>query len=156
MDLDSYHCGGGHTLCLVAAPESWAGQLSDERPQVGARRGMDQDHRGMDQAGHGDAMIKRHEEVLARLSATDDRIEALVADMHMFTGALKVAAMDELLTAIVERQSAMIDEMRMMHGGMMGSVVQRPVPDVRPLWPNEEPEWSAEELEAGMMCAPVF
>lgn len=84
---------------------------------------------------------------MARWGFMDDRIEAFVNDMHMFTGELKVIAMGQLLTAIIERQSAMMDRMRQMRGLMMGSVVQRPVPDVSLVWPGEEP---------GMMCASPF
>ena len=60
--------------------------------------------------------------------------------------------MDALLTAIVERQSAMTGEMRQMHSLMMSPMVER---DVSSAWAGEEPVWPDEE-EPGMMCAPSF
>jgi hypothetical protein len=60
-------------------------------------------------------MMKGHQDTMARVAAMDDRINALVADMNMFTGEFKVVAMAALLTAIVQRQSVMRDEMRQMH-----------------------------------------
>ena len=82
-----------------------------------------------------------------RTGATNDRIEALVADMRMITGEFKIVAMDALLTAIVERQSAMMDEMRQMHGLLMPPMMERQMHDVLPAWSDEEP---------GRMCAPEF
>ena len=88
--------------------------------------------------------------------AIDDRIEVLLADMHMFTGELKVVAIDELLTAIVERRSAMRAEMRLMHGAKMPQMVDRSAPEVPPAWSDEEPgswlDWL--EDEPGERCAP--
>ena len=122
-----------------------AGQLPDEQPQE-AWQGI------IAPVGYGD-VIMRHEVTLARWSAIDDRIETLVADMHMFTGELKVVAMDALLTAIVERQSAMRAEMRLMHGGQMPQLRGRSVPDAPLAWSDEEPgSWLDEE--PARMCAP--
>lgn len=49
---------------------------------------------------------------MARWGSRDDRIEAFVNDMHKLTGELKVIAMGELLTTIIERQSAMMDRIK--------------------------------------------
>jgi len=126
-------------LFLVAAP-SWAGQRLDGQRQEQVSQIV------VAPVGHGDGIMMRHEVALANWSAIDDRVEALLADMHMFTGDFKVYAMDALLTAIVERQSAMREEMRLMHGAMMPQTMDRSVLDA-------SPEWSGEESR---MCAPEF
>ena len=136
-------------LLLVAASPSSAGQRPDgQRPEQARQMAMAP-------VGHGDGIMMRHQVALANWSAIDDRVEALLADMHMFTGDLKVDAMDALLTAIVERQSAMREEMRLMHGAMMPQTMDRSVPDASPVWPDDElGTWLDEE--PGGMCAPVF
>jgi hypothetical protein len=131
-------------LFLLAVSPSWAGQHPDGQRQERASQ------TAMPPVGLGDGIMMRHDDAMARRSATDDRIEALVADMHMFTGEFKVVAMEALLTAIVERQSAMMDEMRRMHGAIM----PHSVPDASPVWQDEEGSWLDEE--PGRMCAPVF
>ncbi len=129
------------SLFLAAASPSWAGQLADGQRQEQARQGV------IAPVGFGDGIIMmRHEVAMACSLTTDDRIEALVADMHMFTDELKVVAMDALLTAIVERQSATMDEMRRMHGAMMPHMLERSVPDASPAWPDDFPgTWLDEE-----------
>ena len=139
------------SLFAAAATSSWAGQLPDGQIPDGqgqeARQGI------VAPVGYGD-VIMRHEVALARWSAIDDRIEALVADMHMFTGELKVVAMDALLTAIVERQSDMRAEMRLMHGGQMPQILERSVPHAPPAWSDEASGWWLDE-EPQRMCAPA-
>ncbi len=150
------------SLFLAAASPSWAGQLADGQPQEQARQGAIAPVDLGDGISLGDGTIPvglgevwmRHKIAPACSSATNDRIEALVADMRMFTGEFKIVAMDALLTAIVERQSAMMDEMRQMHGLMMPPMAERHMPDVSPAWPDEEFGWSDEE--PGRMCAPEF
>ena len=56
---------------------------------------------------------------MGRMAADDARLEALVADMNMLTGELKVEAMARVLTLLVERQSMMRKHMMDMHGRMM-------------------------------------
>ncbi len=136
------------SLFLAAASPLWAGQLADGQSQVQASQGaiapVDFGD-GTIPVGLGDGVWTRHEIAPACSSATDDRIEALVADMHMFTGECKIVGMEALLTAIVERQSAMMDEMRQMHGLLIPPMVERQMHDVLPAWSDEEP---------GRMCAP--
>ena len=155
--------GAAAALFLVVASPSWAGQLADGQSQEQARQGaiapMDLGDGirlgdGTIPVGLGDGVWMRHEVAAACCSATDDRIEALVADMHMFTGEFKMVAMETLLTAIVERQSAMMDEMRQMHGLLTPPMMDRQVPDMLPAWPDEDLAWSDEE--PGRMCAPEF
>ena len=151
------------SLFLAAASPSWAGQLADGQSQEQARRGaiapVDLGDGislgdGTIPVGLGDGVWMRHEVAPARWGAMDDRMEALVDDMHMFTGEFKIVAMEALLTAIVERQSAMMDEMRQMHGLLTPPMMDRQVPDMLPAWPDEEFGWSGEE--PGGMCAPEF
>jgi hypothetical protein len=91
-------------------------------------------------------MMKGHQDAMARVAAMDDRINALVADMNMFTGEFKVMAMAALLTAIVQRQSVMRDEMRHVHGEMMGRMMERRGSAASPAASLDE--------EPGTMCAP--
>ena len=65
------------------------------------------------------AMATMPKDMMARMATEDARLEALVADMNMLTGDLKVEAMARALTMLVERQSMMRKQMMNMHGGMM-------------------------------------
>ncbi|MBI2828276.1 MAG: hypothetical protein HYX77_03250 [Acidobacteria bacterium] len=80
--------------------------------------------------------------VMARIAALDERIKTLAADMNMFAGELKIETMAALLTAIVERQSVMREEMRPVHGRMMRRMMERVMPEA----PADE--------EPGGTCAP--
>ena len=84
-------------------------------------------------------------DVMARIAALDDRIRTLTTDMHMFVGEMKVETMAAQLTALVERQSLLGDEMRRMREGMMGRMMERSAPPAAAA-PNGEP---------GAMCAPA-
>lgn len=104
--------GMAAALSMTVASPSWASELPDGQSQKHA-------HDAVAPARPlGDEMTKRHEE-MARGAAMDDRINALVADMNMFTGELKMVAMAALLTAIVERQSIMRDEMMRTRDGTL-------------------------------------
>ena len=65
------------------------------------------------------SMAKGRHDVMARMAALDERIQTLAIDMNMFVGELKVETMAALLTAMVERQSIMRDEMMQMRDRMM-------------------------------------
>lgn len=122
-------------LSMAAASPSWASQLPDGRQEHA--------HDAAAPPGSpGGELMTKHEGSTARQAAMDDRIEALVADMNMFTGELKSVAMAELLTAIVERQSVIRDEMRRMHDRMMRGVTEHP----GAVSPADEP---------GSMCSPL-
>ena len=110
------------SLFVAAATSTSAGQLP--AGELRDRQGQEALQGVVASVGYGD-VIMRHEVALARWSAIDARIETLVADMHMFTGELKVVAMDALLTAVVERQSDMRAEMRLMHGGQTPQMMER-------------------------------
>jgi len=64
-------------------------------------------------------MAEGRHDVMARMAALDERIQTLAMDMNMFVGELKVETMAALLTAMVERQSIMRDEMMPMRDRMM-------------------------------------
>ena len=59
------------------------------------------------------------QDMMARMKALDERIKTLTTDMNMFIGDMKVQAMASLLSAMVERDTLMRDEMMKMHDGMM-------------------------------------
>ena len=117
----------------AASPQSfgdvWLATVdADREPQVHVHQEHAHDAASLP-ASPGDemmsGMMKRHEDAMTRGAAMDDRINTLVADVNMFTGEFKVVAMAALLTAIVQRQSVMRDEMRQMHGEMMGRTMER-------------------------------
>jgi hypothetical protein len=80
------------------------------------------------------------QDMMARMKALDERIKTLTADMNMFVGDLKVQTMASLLTAMVERQSMMRDEMTYMRDGMMKMSMMNMA------MPRDE--------ESGKVCAP--
>ena len=59
---------------------------------------------------------------MTRMAASDADLAALVADMNMFTGEMKVDVIARLLTLLVERQSTMRAEMIAIHERMMGTI----------------------------------
>ena len=75
-----------------------------------------------------------HQTVMARMAKLDERINTLTADMNMFVGDMKVQTMASLLTAMVERQALMREQMM-----SMMQAAPKPAPF------DDEP---------GAMCAP--
>ena len=65
------------------------------------------------------SMAAMHKDMLGKMAADDARLEALVADMNMFTGDLKVKALADVVTLLVGRQSTMRQHMMRMHDQMM-------------------------------------
>jgi hypothetical protein len=59
------------------------------------------------------------QKMMEEMKATHARLEALVAKMNAATGDAKIAAMAELLTAMVGQHAMMREGMMKMHGGMM-------------------------------------
>jgi hypothetical protein len=66
-----------------------------------------------------ESMAEGRHDVMARMAALDERIQTLAIDMNMFVAELKVETMAALLTAMVERQSIMRDEMMQTRDRMM-------------------------------------
>jgi hypothetical protein len=128
----------------VASPQSvgdvWLATVAAEfEPQVHDH----QDHAAAAPLQGGAAgMAGMPRDVMARMATLDGRIQQLVTDMHMFVGDLKVETMAALLTAVVERQSLMRNEMMRMHRGMMP----------RPM--EEATAHASAEEEPGTMCSP--
>jgi hypothetical protein len=58
------------------------------------------------------------QKMMEEMKAMHGRLDALVAKMNAATGDAKVAAMAELLTAMVGQQTMMREGMMKMHGGM--------------------------------------
>jgi len=90
----------------------------------------------------------RHD-MMARMAALDDRIKTLNADMNMFVGDMKVQTMAKLLTALVERQTMMRDEMISMHGDMMKKMDSMNMGSMK----HDNAGPAPQSGDAGMMCA---
>ena len=65
------------------------------------------------------SMATMSKDMMTRMATEDARLEALVADMNMLTGDLKVEAIARVLTMLVERQATMHKHMMDMHRRMM-------------------------------------
>jgi hypothetical protein len=65
------------------------------------------------------SMAAMQKDMLGTMAADDARLKALVSDMNMFTGDLKVEAIAKVLTLLVERQSMMRQHMMRMHDQLM-------------------------------------
>jgi len=65
------------------------------------------------------SMAAMHQDMLGKMAADDARLKTLVADMNMFTGDLKIKALADVVTLLVERQSMMRQHMLRMHDEMM-------------------------------------
>jgi len=68
--------------------------------------------------------VDEHYDILQLPETLAHLCETFMADVNMFTGGLKVAAMGKLLTANAERQSAMMDEMLQMYSFIMPLVAE--------------------------------
>ncbi len=86
---------------------------------------------------------------MVRLTSLDERIARLTADMKMFIGELKIQTMEELLEALVERQTLLDVEMRRMHEHRSG-----PMNDLR----KHAPKWIEPEIELQpeTLCSPFI
>ena len=102
-------------------------------------------HRGAAPGEFAGAMLKFG----MHATAVDAELKTLVADMNMFTGDLKIEAMARALTLLVERQSAMREQMMAMHGWMMHMMA--PMEDLS----IEGPSGAVvpEDVDPGSMCA---
>lgn len=88
---------------------------------------------------------------MTRMATADADLKALVADMNMFTGEMKIEMMARVLTLLVERQSMMRAHMMEMHDRMMGTrsgAIPSPSVD-RPF------DGTTDDPEPGAMCAPT-
>jgi hypothetical protein len=65
------------------------------------------------------SMATMNKDMMTRMATEDARLEALVTDMNMFTGEMKLDAMARVVTLLVERQSTMHKHMMEMHRRMM-------------------------------------
>lgn len=130
------------TCTMAAAIALYAGVASPQSADTPPAHDH-QDHTAAAPSQDGVAGIAgMSRDVMARIAALDERIKTLATDMHMFTGELKIETMAALLTAMVERQSLMWDQMGRMPAEMMGRMMQRTIPEA----PADE--------EPGGMCAP--
>ena len=86
---------------------------------------------------------------MTRMAAADAELAALVADMNMFTGEMKVDVIARLLTLLVERQSTMRAQMMAIHERMMGTISGPTSGSANHSAPDAGPET---DLEPGGMC----
>lgn len=70
-------------------------------------------------AAQGHDMMAMHKKMMAEMSATDASLDALVARMSAATGAARVDALAEVVTALVQQHKAMHGHMMQMHDHMM-------------------------------------
>jgi len=63
-------------------------------------------------------MMQQHQQMMAELKASDQRLEEQVRVMNTATGDAKVAAMAQVITELVHQQEAMHEHMGMMMGQM--------------------------------------
>lgn len=78
----------------------------------------------------------------------DAELKTLVTDMNMFTGDLKIETMARALTLLVERHTAMREQMRAMHQLMMHMML--PTEDFSIEGPSSAVV--PEEVDPGSMC----
>ena len=99
---------------------------------AGARQAQEQDHQEHHPASEPQAeaqpqrsagMMQMHQTMMANMKSMDDSVTDLVAKMTAATGEAKVAAMAELLTAVVQQHSTMRTGMMQMQGCMMGQMM---------------------------------
>ena len=89
---------------------------------------------------------------MTRMAAADAELDALVADMNMFMGEMKIDIMARLLTLLVERQAMMRQHMMAMHDRLMRTMsegvasptVERPA------------DTTTDDPEPGLMCVPTL
>ena len=70
------------------------------------------------------SMAMMHKDLLGKMAAEDARLKTFVADMNMLTGDLKVEAIARVVTLLVERQSAMRQQVMNMHEQMMWNMMK--------------------------------
>jgi hypothetical protein len=101
-------------------------------------------HRGAAVDEFGGAMLKFG----MHATAVDAELKTLVADMNMFTGELKIETMARVLTLLVERQTAMREQMMAMHQLMMHMMAPTEDLDV------EGPSGAVvpDDVDPGSMC----
>ena len=116
--------GSIRTVMIAAGLVLFATVASPQSTERGRAAAPDCAHCGAVQpvpAGRSIAMMRK--DMMARMAAEDARLEALVADMNMFTGEMKVEAMARVLTLLVERQTMMRRHMMDTHGRMMSRMM---------------------------------
>ncbi len=105
-------------LALVFTATAW----SQEPPMERGKMGM-----GKMEMGESSQM-KACMQMMGEMETTDAALDELVGRMQAAEGAEKMAAMEEVLTAMVEQRRMMHKRMRsmpkMMCGGMMGMMMQ--------------------------------
>ena len=70
------------------------------------------------------SMAMMHKDLLGKMAAEDAQLKTLVADMNMLIGDLKIGAIARVVTLLVERQSAMRQQVRSMHEQMMWNMMR--------------------------------
>jgi hypothetical protein len=63
-------------------------------------------------------MMQQHQQMMAELKASDQRLDELVRTMNAAKGDAKIAAMEQVITELVHQQEAVHGHMGMMMGQM--------------------------------------
>ena len=67
-----------------------------------------------------DMMMQRHQQMMAEMQASDQKLSELVRAMNAATGEAKVTAMAQVVTELARQQQATHEHMRMMEHMAMG------------------------------------
>lgn len=86
---------------------------------------------------------------MTRMGTADAELEALVADMNLFTGEMKIETMARVLTLLVERQSMMRGHMMAMHERMMQTMMGATSAATEASPPDA---MTTDDLEPDVMC----
>jgi len=135
------------TMAVIALTATVAsGQSLQHEDPNGVHKGAQ--HHGQQAIDDGESRAAMLKMGMMHAAAADADLKALVADMNMFVGEMKIDLMARVLTLLVERQLAMGEQMMAMHQWMMRTMppmehlsVEGPAGEVR-----------TDETESGSMC----
>ncbi len=82
------------------------------------------DHQAKPDEAKATAMMAKHKEMMADISAMDSRLNDLVAKMKAATGAAKIQAIEAVVSELATQRSAMRDRAMMMQSGMAGHMME--------------------------------
>lgn len=69
-------------------------------------------------------MVQEHQKMMSDMSAMDEKLDGLVAQMNRAKGSKKVESMAAVLNELVAQRKAMRDDMMKMHSNMMSHMMQ--------------------------------
>jgi hypothetical protein len=105
-------------------------------------------HHGQQSVNDGESRAAMLKMDMMHAAAADADLKALVDDMNMFVGEMKIDLMARVLTLLVERQSALREQMTAMHQSMMRMMA--PMEHLSVEGPSGGV--TTDEVEPGSMC----